>query len=135
MVHILAETKLGRKFREPLVYYVDTREKPPFSLFHYGIVLEIDPKSPTFKGKLLLTFIGAASRRERFILKEKFKPDTNTTFLFKTPQFLGRIRKIRVKIYSHSKVFKTRHYIEVDRITVRFMNHQKESFIYSLESY
>ncbi|KAF7491331.1 Pancreatic lipase-related protein 3 [Sarcoptes scabiei] len=92
------------------------------SWFQYWPQQKLDQIS----GKLSLTFIGAASRRERFILKEKFKPDTNTTFLFKTPQFLGRIRKIRVKIYSHSKVFKTRHYIEVDRITVRFMNHQKE---------
>ncbi|KAI7696008.1 hypothetical protein SSS_00400 [Sarcoptes scabiei] len=118
--------KLDRNFRKPLVYYVDAREKAPFSLFHYGIVLEIDPKSPTFKGKLSMIFYGAYSSRERFVLKNKFKPNTRSTFLFKTSEFLGRIKKIKIKIYSRSKLITKHHYIRVKQINVRFMNHQKE---------
>ncbi|KAF7491404.1 Lipase member H-A [Sarcoptes scabiei] len=118
--------EVGPDFTEPLIYYVDTREKLPYSLYHYSVVLSIDVESPTFNGRLALNLSGSIRSFyiEKHDLEAKFEANQTYSFLMKEKKSLGRIEKISATISSSAGLsfFDPHSSVDVKQIEVRYMN-------------
>lgn len=87
---------VSRDWLAPISYYIDTRDKRPYSYFFYQIKVITGDGFQPMETRLLLNITGSLRRDfiEKVEIDKQFEPNKEFTYLHKSFKTLGRIEKI-----------------------------------------
>ncbi|UXI21077.1 phospholipase A2-like [Sarcoptes scabiei] len=85
---------------QPVIYYTDTRDRLPYSLFFYAVQIDVGSSFKYLPARMTLNITGdiRTTYHAKFDVDRDWQPNYRYSFLFKLPKSIGRLMTIGAQL-------------------------------------